>query len=925
MFKLKNRQKSFFYSMLLLITLGIVFKSDALTTIPYTKSWVANKGVEAIAQGPDGFTYLGGTFTRIGPYTGGGVPLNISDGKMLANFPKVNGPVNSIIPDGNGGWYLGGSFDRVGEFERKGIAHLLADFSVDPSLNFPLNGSVYSLYLRGSALYVGGDFKFTAGGKDFINLVRFQNHLLDQSWAPAGNAKVYVLARKDEFIYAGGYGYLFNKNPKGDVIDIANHLGRYSIGGTGVFDGSWKPEPDHLVSAIAFHDRFLYVGGHFFKTGGKEFGRLVRFDFNNSLKLDETWKPNLQTSGNQVADLLIHDRFLYVAGDFGSVGGKEFPALVRFDLNNNATLDETWKPNPTSKRSVSQWVGTLAIDRNFLYAGGWFGSLGEKEIPYLARFDLSKNGALDESFTPNPSERVDTLAIDGNFIYTGGQFGSMNSEQSLYLARLNPDGTFDAGWKPNLNNHVYSLVRHDRFLYVGGIFTKVKNNPAPLLVRFDLSKNGELDASWLPSPTGTGFDGVNSLVLQNNFLYAGGRFKQVFNESFSALARFNLEKNGELDLTWKPIVDLTRLGSGVLSLATRENNLYVAGFFEKLDGRDIPNLARFDLSRSDGQPDFTWIPAPNHSVEKIALNERFLYAGGYFTRVGGRPEIQHLARFDFSKNGELDTGWIQKLKPVDKPETTWISTLAMSGNTLYAAGRFSAVNDQNIPYLVRFNPDGNLDTQWNTAIREPFAGIYSLAIGNGSLYLWSTHTFVGGVYSPQFAEIRAPVQFAKPQAEGNRKAKKVDIEVVLNEPNLADQVTVDYKVSGNAKKGEDYRLENGTLTIPAGQNHGFIPLEIFETNKPETSVIEVSLLNPTEAFLGKNDKFTYTLLAADRGDVPPPKGDTTPPGEIPTEARGGGGCGCALHPVPLNQFSVILWIGYFMLLGIRRMRKRKTV
>ena len=75
--------------------------------------WVANGPVTSVVR--DGSTiYIGGNFNRVGPATGGGVPLDASTAAPLGNFPKVAGVVRAIVPDGSGGWYLGGSFTSVG-------------------------------------------------------------------------------------------------------------------------------------------------------------------------------------------------------------------------------------------------------------------------------------------------------------------------------------------------------------------------------------------------------------------------------------------------------------------------------------------------------------------------------------------------------------------------------------------------------------------------------------------------------------------------------------------------------------------------------------------------------------------------------------------------------------------------------------------
>jgi hypothetical protein len=53
------------------------------------EEYVTDGVVKAIAVAPDGTTYIGGSFTHVGPMTGGGVPIDAASGKKRAAFPKV--------------------------------------------------------------------------------------------------------------------------------------------------------------------------------------------------------------------------------------------------------------------------------------------------------------------------------------------------------------------------------------------------------------------------------------------------------------------------------------------------------------------------------------------------------------------------------------------------------------------------------------------------------------------------------------------------------------------------------------------------------------------------------------------------------------------------------------------------------------------
>jgi len=91
-----------------------------------TTLWVTDGGVNTVVRAGN-TVYIGGGFTRVGPATGGGVPLDISSGELVRPFPKVAGVVFATAADGSGGWYIGGSFTAVGGLPRSHLAHILAD------------------------------------------------------------------------------------------------------------------------------------------------------------------------------------------------------------------------------------------------------------------------------------------------------------------------------------------------------------------------------------------------------------------------------------------------------------------------------------------------------------------------------------------------------------------------------------------------------------------------------------------------------------------------------------------------------------------------------------------------------------------------------------------------------------------------------
>ncbi len=91
--------------------------------------WGTDGPVYAVVR--DGSTvYLGGSFTYVGPRTGGGALIDAGSGVVLPGFPQVTGVVSAIASDGSGGWYIGGQFTSVGGVARSNLAHVGPDLAV---------------------------------------------------------------------------------------------------------------------------------------------------------------------------------------------------------------------------------------------------------------------------------------------------------------------------------------------------------------------------------------------------------------------------------------------------------------------------------------------------------------------------------------------------------------------------------------------------------------------------------------------------------------------------------------------------------------------------------------------------------------------------------------------------------------------------
>src|SRR6185295_20151344 len=141
---------------LLLALVGTAVAADPSDT-PRQNLWTTDGFVNTVVL-KGNTLYIGGAFFNVGPVTGSGVPLNATTGAVLPTFPSVEGRVEVAVRDGSGGWYIGGSFTQVGSTARNNLAHILANYSVDPAWNPDADNTVYTLAVSGTTVYVGGDF-----------------------------------------------------------------------------------------------------------------------------------------------------------------------------------------------------------------------------------------------------------------------------------------------------------------------------------------------------------------------------------------------------------------------------------------------------------------------------------------------------------------------------------------------------------------------------------------------------------------------------------------------------------------------------------------------------------------------------------------------------------------------------------------------
>ncbi len=108
------------------------------------------------------------------------------------------------------------------------------------------------------------------------------------------------------------------------------------------------------------------------------------------------------------------------------------------------------------------------------------------------------------------------------------------------------------------------------------------------------------------------------------------------------------------------------------------------------------------------------------------------------------------------------------------------------------------------------------------------------------------------------------VSFSSSESSGDESVGSIELQVNLSYSEGYD-VSVDYTVQGTATEGEDYTLEDGTLTISAGSTSGTITIADIVDDKlsEEDETVVVTLSNLVNAVEGENMEYTYTILDND--------------------------------------------------------------
>ncbi len=202
--------------------------------------------------------YLGGRFQHVGMATGSGAVTAASDGTARPGSALLaggDGDTTAVVADGAGGWYAGGSFTRAGGEAHAGVVHLRHDGTVVPAFSAQVSGTVSSLALDGSKLYVGGDFTAVDGVTHrSLAAVDATTGAIVSGWSADVSGRVAALAVNGSELVVGGDYSAIDGVSQPWLSAVATATGAVT---------SWRPRLDDRVSAVLASAGRIVAGGNF--------------------------------------------------------------------------------------------------------------------------------------------------------------------------------------------------------------------------------------------------------------------------------------------------------------------------------------------------------------------------------------------------------------------------------------------------------------------------------------------------------------------------------------------------------------------------------------------------------------------------------------------------------------------------------------
>ncbi len=327
--------------------------------------------------------YMVGTFQSVNGQSRVWAAAVGTNGELTSWNPQPTGDRPVKVIHGNGKVYIAGFFNQVGGTARTGLA------ATDPTtgalaagFDANVDGAVEDLVLDGGTLYVAGRYS-TAGGvaRDRLAAVNATTGALVAAfdigtWGAVHGRGIYTraLAIQGNRLFVGGS--FTSVTPVGGSSTTRNYVAAFDTA-TGALDPAWNAglrvgsNGNGDVLAIAPTTDAIYLGGEQmgYSTGGVTRDGLAAVNPATGALL--AWQADVNAP--EVRGLSASDAAVYIAGNFGSVGGqtRENTAAV----GTNGTVLTAWPMDPGDNHALTVQItgthpGRITSDPGGINCGG---------------------------------------------------------------------------------------------------------------------------------------------------------------------------------------------------------------------------------------------------------------------------------------------------------------------------------------------------------------------------------------------------------------------------------------------------------------------------------------------------------------------------------------------------------------------------
>ncbi len=278
-----------------------------------------------------------------------------------------------------------------------------------------------------------------------------------------------------------------------------------------------------------------------------------------------------------------------------------------------------------------------------------------------------------------------------------------------------PEGHF---WQTDKD--VYSVVETNGVVYLGGAFTYVGPQSGKAGVVSLATGQARYD-----------FPNINGTVLAiasdgSGGWFLGGQFTSVGDYRITNLV--HVLSNNQVDVTWCPTPD-----NRVLALACANNILYVGGDFQNIAATNRAYFAALDATSG---ATIAWAPQVNNNVNTILLAGNILYLGGQFTSIS-KSSRSALAALDITLATNFVTAW----NPGVSGGSRVIYALAVSSNTVYAAGDFTTIGGKPRNRIAALDATTGQASTWNPNAND---AVRAIAISGNTVVAGGDFDSIGG-------------------------------------------------------------------------------------------------------------------------------------------------------------------------------------